>query len=70
MTQAIFYQLDETETPASDLQAFACYLVAQCYSNNQRLSVYAICFTVLLFKKRTTQASGLTRKLSQSDQIL
>ena len=39
MTQAIFYQLDETETPASDLQAFACYLVAQCYSNNQRLSV-------------------------------
>ena len=32
--------------------------------------IYAICFTVLLFKKRTTQASGLTRKLSQSDQIL
>jgi TRAP-type C4-dicarboxylate transport system permease small subunit len=32
--------------------------------------IYAICFAVLLFKKRAAQASGLTRKLSQSDQIL
>lgn len=48
MTDVIFYQLEESadsttvnyEAPASNLLAFACHLVAQCYSNNQRLSVF------------------------------
>ena len=40
MTQAIFYQLEAAQS--ASLDAVACYLVAQCYTQRQRVSVWCV----------------------------